>query len=526
MHDLIVVSDLHIGRGKNASSGRHYELETFFYDEDFLKFCEYLCKQAQERSVPFKLVFNGDTFDLLRLDPVPLPEDFQHEPIAYNPVMTPARAAAEMARVFEGHPKFLDALTLVLDEGNEIVMLPGNHDIEVQWEPVRSAIRRAIRNAPRLAGNSARADAALSRLSFHSWFYYEPGRAWIEHGCQYDPENAFKYPLRGGLVEMEDALHQAELDNPLGNFFQRYLYNAFGHITFIVPSTRANSRYMKWLVFNQPQLLARVITSHWRFWWQVLRRVAKYPSRQRDRIAKAHERELEQLANDSGLDDKLLRIDALKETRADVTATLNSLGRQALKLGGAVLMIGLLVLGLWFAAIHGLQQLEMGLMGKATVFLTFGFIFLFSAFGAVLYILTRANAAVPPQPLREAAAKIGTMLEVPIVTFGHTHDEVLYRHEVSEDADTWYYNTGTWIAVFTHDVLLPRERIQFTFLRIRGKEAELLHWSPGRGSPMPVILLEESLPLAFAPVPKASQSMIAGVVGGNHGRTADQSLAK
>jgi UDP-2,3-diacylglucosamine pyrophosphatase LpxH len=521
VHDLFVVSDLHIGRGKNSQTGRHYELETFFYDEDFRRFCEYICKQAAEREVPLKLVFNGDTFDLLRLDPVPLPEEFENHPGSYNPVMTPARAAAEMTRVFEGHPQFLEALVIVLSAGNEIVMLPGNHDIEVQWEPVRDAIRDAIRTAPRLAGDPARADDALSRLHFHSWFYHEPGRAWIEHGCQYDPENAFRYPLRGGLVDEEDALHQAELDNPLGNFFQRYLYNAFGHITFIVPSTRANTRYVKWLVFNHPQLLARVITSHWRFWWHVLRRVAKYPSRQRDRLQRAHEDELEQLARSSSLGDKLRKIDSFKETRADVTATLQSLGRQAVKLGFSILMIGLLVLGLWFAMFHGLNQLQLGLMGKATVFLTLGFVFLFSAFGAVLFMLTRSNAGVPPQPLREAAAKIGTLVDVPIVTFGHTHDEVLFRHPRPEGSDSWYYNTGTWIAVFTHDVLLPRERIQFTFLRIRGHSAELLHWSPGRGEPMPVILLDEPRESTFSPSPSPGSSMIAGVVGTAHGRTGD-----
>jgi hypothetical protein len=427
-------------------------------------------------------------------------------------VLTPTRAATEVESVLQGHPVFVRAVAATLKAGHTVIFLPGNHDIEVQWKPVRAAIRRALRRAPLFQGDPDRADEALSRLSFHSWFYYEPGRAWIEHGCQYDPENAFRYPLRGGLVDEEDALHQAELDNPLGNFFQRYLYNAFGHITFIVPSTRANTRYLKWLVFNQPELLARVVTSHWRFWWQVLRRVAKYPSRQRDRLQQAHEQELAELATASGLGKTLVEIDALKETRADVTATLQSLGRQALKLSFAILMIGLLVLGLWFAAIHGLNQLRWGLMGKATVFLSFGFVFLFSAFGAVLYLLTRANAAVPPQPLREAAAKIGDMLEVPIVSFGHTHDEVLWRHDRHDDEVSWYYNTGTWIAVFTHDVLLPRERIQFTFLRIRDKTADLLHWSPGRGEPMPVILLDEAPASPFSPSPNPGTSLVAKVV--------------
>ncbi|HKE13746.1 MAG TPA: hypothetical protein VKB80_02690, partial [Kofleriaceae bacterium] len=79
---------------------------------------------------------------------------------------------------------------------------------------------------------------------------------------------------------------------------------------------------------------------------------------------------------------------------------------------------------------------------------------------------------------------------VPIVTFGHTHDEVIARLEV-EGAPAWYFNTGTWIAVFTADALLPRERVQYTFLRVRGHQGELLHWSPGRREATPVVLLEE-----------------------------------
>ena len=92
--------------------------------------------------------------------------------------------------------------------------------------------------------------------------------------------------------------------------------------------------------------------------------------------------------------------------------------------------------------------------------------------------------------MRRAAGQIGGLLGVPLVVFGHSHDEVVWRLPRHEGV-TWYYNTGTWIAVFTHDQLLPRERVQYTFLRVRGDAAELLHFSPGRGEPIPVILLEE-----------------------------------
>lgn len=508
MHELVVVSDLHLGRGKNLDSGRYYELEAFFYDEDFHSFCVWLCADARDRGVQLRLIFNGDTFDLLRLDPVPLPEESTAgtpRKSAFAPVLTPSRAAAEVARILDGHPMFVAALAEVLAAGHEVIVLPGNHDIEVQWEPVQAAMREALLSASVLADREV-ARAALGRLQFLPWFYYEPGRCWIEHGCQYDPENAFRYPLRRGLVSLPDAVHEAELDNPLGNFFQRYLYNAFGHITFIVPSTRANARYMKWLAVNNPQLLLGVVRSHWRFWWQVVKRVLKYPSRARDRIADNHARELAELAETTGLGDTLIAIDLLKDTRTDLVQAIRGFGWQALKLLLAVLLTGSLVLGIWFAGYNAINQATLGFMGKSALFLMFSFVFLVSLFGALMYTLLRGTAAVPPEPMRRAAAELARMLEVPVVSFGHSHDEVVWNNgKRGEKSATpsWYFNTGTWIAVFTHDVLLPRERVQFTFLRVRGRQGELLHWSPGRREPMPVVLLDEARPGRSAAPPDA-----------------------
>ena len=45
--------------------------------------------------------------------------------------------------------------------------------------------------------------------------------------------------------------------------------------------------------------------------------------------------------------------------------------------------------------------------------------------------------------------------------------------------------------MFTHDVLLPRERVQYTFLRIRDKHGELLHWHPARSQAVDVVLLDD-----------------------------------
>src|SRR5690606_38034862 len=141
---------------------------------------------------------------------------------------------------------------------------------ELQWEVVQEEVRRALlAEVARQAGGSAVAVAeASARLTFEGWFHHEPGRIWIEHGCQYDPENAFRYQLRRRFADLPEEVLEAEVDLPLGTFFQRYLYNSFGSITFIVPTSRSNFRYFRWLVLNRPRLLANIFTRHVPFFLQ------------------------------------------------------------------------------------------------------------------------------------------------------------------------------------------------------------------------------------------------------------------
>src|SRR5690606_21144997 len=129
-----------------------------------------------------------------------------------------------------GHPLFVRGLAEVLEAGHRLVRIAGNHDAELQWAVVQGEVRRALlAEVAGQAGGSAVAVAeASARLTFEGWFHHEPGRIWIEHGCQYDPENAFRYQLRRRFADLPEEVLEAEVDLPLGTFFQRYLYNSFG----------------------------------------------------------------------------------------------------------------------------------------------------------------------------------------------------------------------------------------------------------------------------------------------------------
>ncbi len=493
-HDIVIVSDLHLGRGLNPKTRRFYRLEAFFYDDDFEEFCKWLVEDAATRKTTIKLVFNGDTFDLLRIEPEEPGPGASMSLRLYGPMITPATAAYTMADILEGHPNFVRGIARVLAAGHRVVFLPGNHDREIQWQPVQNCLRRAVLKQVReLGSDKANEDRASERLLFEPWFHHEPGRIWIEHGNQYDPDNAFEFHLRSNIDR--ESVPQTEQDSPMGSFFQRYLYNKFGTITFIVPSGRANVRYFRWLLINKPRLLAKVATSHLPFFLQVLRRIAK-SGRKTDRLRVQHEAELKDLAETSKIGDTLFDIDKLKIVRGGAAVFGKGIMLRIVKAIAMVMLLTLLVAGLYFAGFHAISQMQAGFGLKALLFLSLNLLFILLVIVGILFLLLRGSSTGPPsRPLRDAAKFIGQSLDVPIVTFGHTHDEVVWslrdREDATEDDVPWYYNTGTWIAVFTHDQLLPRERVQYTFLRVKGDDAQLLYWSPGRHQAVPVVLIEE-----------------------------------
>ena len=488
--DIVVVSDLHLGRGRNPETGRFQSLEAFFYDEDFYQFCQYLCRESFQRGQGVTLVFNGDTFDLLRIEPSPVAADASRKEKRWGPTVNPEVAGSMLDDVLAGHARFVEAVASVLEAGHPVVFLPGNHDIELQWSTGQAAVRRAVLAAVRARKGEGAVAPADALLRFEAWFFHEPGRVWIEHGCQYDAESSFRFYLRSRAEKRADAIAQLERDLPLGSFCQRYLYNAFGSLSFIVPSTRANVRYFRWLMVNRPGLLVQVLASHGPFGLQFLRRLGRVvvPTRA---LEQAHLEELEELAVRSKLGEKLKRIEALKDVPLNLVLAVRTLVVPPAKLGSVGLLAAILAAGLWFSLFNVINQAQVAGVFKTLLFLLLNGVMVLGLVAASFYALIRDRPDVRPGPLKRAAQEIVNQLDVSVVTFGHTHDEVLWRLDRPSAGKSWYFNTGTWIAVFSHDILVPRERIQFTFLRVRGHEGTLLHWSPGRERPVPVVLMDE-----------------------------------
>jgi UDP-2,3-diacylglucosamine pyrophosphatase LpxH len=528
--ELIVLSDLHLGRGKNPRTGRFHRLEAFFHDAEFEAFCAYLIDDARRRAVALRMIIAGDAFDLLRVDddrPADADADAavgaggnagadtaagadatggfganaskttgtgaarRGEVGGRQPLSSPAAAAALVEAIVRGHPGFVAGLAKLIAAGHDLVFLPGNHDIELQWrapqQRVRAAIAQALTSIASFSPEAAEA-AVAARLSFAPWFYQEPGRIWIEHGSQYDHEGAFRYPLRGADTPLPPAA--LERDFPLGNFFQRYLFNGFGATAFIVPSSDASERYVRWMLVHRPGQIARTIARHVPFIFRYLVRLGRGGGHGLEVLAEQHRTQLARLAVDSELGQKLEQIDVLKDVRTDVAQAAAAFVRQTTRFVFSAMLLLLFGAGIWYLGVEGPQALDWGFWPRLLSYLGMSALLMIAILAGSAFLLLR-----PPAPrggsLAHAAARIAAIVDVPIVIFGHTHGEDI-AHLRRPSGDGWYFNSGTWIAVFTRDVLLPRPAVQLSYVRVRGGSGELVHFDPARGAERPVVLLDDA----------------------------------
>ena len=97
LHELpervLVLSDLHMGYGRDSDTRRYHRTENFFADDAFRRLLEYY---DPDRAGPTLMVFTGDLFDFPRIacgpPTPPEPSDWRPEPEAT--AVTGQRSAA------------------------------------------------------------------------------------------------------------------------------------------------------------------------------------------------------------------------------------------------------------------------------------------------------------------------------------------------------------------------------------------------------------------------------------------------
>ena len=199
---VAVIGDLHVGSPENA------QLEDFRCDDAFAGLLrDEIPKRAGGEHAT--LVVNGDFIDFPQI----LPKLGETSP-AERLGTTEAESLRRVAKAVKGHPRVFAALRSFLEAGNQVLLLPGNHDIDLHFPTVLGAVREAVG-----VGVGTKLEPGFTFVAEGA---IEERGVFIEHGNQYTYDNRFDHwsdpvrPVAGGALRIE---------RPWGTLFMDLVYS-------------------------------------------------------------------------------------------------------------------------------------------------------------------------------------------------------------------------------------------------------------------------------------------------------------
>src|SRR2546423_5135699 len=165
--NTVAASDFHIGRASPPAA------DGCATERALVTFLDWLAARSRMETQRWRLVILGDFLDLLQT------------PMRGTGLASPEAALEGIAATY---PSALAALGAFALGGNDVVVVPGNHDSELLDPHLQ---QRFCELVSALGGG----DGVPPSLSFHPWFFLQPGVLYAEHGSQYHSVNAVRNPL-------------------------------------------------------------------------------------------------------------------------------------------------------------------------------------------------------------------------------------------------------------------------------------------------------------------------------------------
>ena len=130
----IIVSDMHLGKGKILKDGSVNKLEEFFFGEKFAELLDYYTS-GQFRHCQVELIINGDFLNFLQVD-------YQGH---FLTVFTEEVCLEVLKEIIKGQPEVFKALKeFGAKPGNQITYIVGNHDQAMLWPRLRSHLNEVV----------------------------------------------------------------------------------------------------------------------------------------------------------------------------------------------------------------------------------------------------------------------------------------------------------------------------------------------------------------------------------------------
>lgn len=505
--DLYVFSDLHLGEGWSPETRRHSRLESFFYDQEFANLVDRILVDAMARRSRVRLILNGDVFDFLAVLRLPDHQELRREGFRLQRIehrvglaSSARKSAWKMSVILRGHPVFFRSLLRAVRRQAKVTIIRGNHDVELFWPEVQERFFHDLAAQAEQEGFDDVSEATLREsIDFQDWFYYEPGRAYVEHGHQYEPSNSFSYNLYPVQPAHLTGAESDTLDYPTGSHFVRHVFNRIKQVDPFSTYFVSWERYL-WLVGRASFFdILRILTLHVPFLMRALRTARFFELHGMEHVARVHEERMVAtaaaknmpLATVRAIDD--LMVEPVGKTKYSL---MQEVMRPVFRTFATVVALTLLSIASWFFVFNVIQStgwIADNLLTKASFMAILAVVSVFGVFYAFLRVHRRLSAT--PDPFgdfyRERAERIAELVDVPFVTMGHTHGPDLRPFRRRKG---FYGNTGTWIANPSPWDMLKSKARQFTFIRLRGVEPELLRWDDAAARWEVVPLLEDYIP--------------------------------
>ena len=251
----IVLGDVHLADGEPEDPKRplwkRFKRPELFVDESFARFLAFISERING---PIELVLNGDFFDFDSVTALPEKADFRIGWLERKRGLNSEepKSRFKIRRILQDHHVLVDALRAFLLQGNEVVFVMGNHDMELHWPSVQREILAQLDLPEPLRAN----------VRFPEWFYISNGDTLIEHGSQYDAYCVCANPLFPLIRKGSRKLVRL----PFGNLAGRYMTNGMGlfnpHVesSYIMSLGQYLRFFFRYLIRIQPFLL-------WTWFW-------------------------------------------------------------------------------------------------------------------------------------------------------------------------------------------------------------------------------------------------------------------
>jgi len=216
------MSDLHLTDAELGLPGKslwkRYKRPKFFIDQSFKRFIHYIQSETKkdDPNSKIELILNGDIFDFDSVMKLPLHTRFHISWLERKRGLFPEedKSRFKMQTILGDHSVWVNTLREFIQQGNSVVFVIGNHDIELHWPLVQKEIHHSLNLS----------DEQADRVRFCEWFYVSEEDTVIEHGNQYDDYCVASNPIHPLIKKGK----RVQVRLPFGDITSRYMINGMG----------------------------------------------------------------------------------------------------------------------------------------------------------------------------------------------------------------------------------------------------------------------------------------------------------